>query len=230
MSSDSSAAEHTPEKGLSGLHGIDLGERHAWLLETASAKSQGSAAWRRRKRSETHDILALAEIAPRLEIGFVDLQTDLRVLARMRVVVPCMPEGEEELTLAREAVLGITYEQKALYHPMPGFAFVQILTPSAVHHPNVSRGPNQRLCMGAMLPAGVRLRELVLGAYGALTLQNLDDLDDDDDGEAGAGVGAVIPPGTRSGVAAAPEPSSASSHDGHSGLPYWSRRGMRRAR
>ena len=57
--------------------------------------------------------------------------------------------------------------------PLLGYAYVQIIHPLAVWHANVSvKGP-QVLCLGAQLPAGIRLKDIVLMTYGALSMQTV---------------------------------------------------------
>ncbi len=164
---------HDSPLGLSDLAQVTLSQRQTRFLGEAAEHSLGSAAWRRRKEAETRDLFALEAIAPRFQVSFVDLQTTLRVMVVLRCPVPCLDENGEPLQIADEATLGISYPEEALRQPQPGFAFVQIKAPSNVFHANVAHGSDQRLCLGTSLPAGVRLREIVLASYAALTLQNV---------------------------------------------------------
>ena len=72
-----------------------------------------------------------------------------------------------------QAVLGLTYPQEALRQALPGYSFLQVLAPGDVWHANVAFGPVRPLCLGAALPANVRVKELVLMAYGALSMQTV---------------------------------------------------------
>jgi hypothetical protein len=121
-------------------------------------------------------------IAPRMAVDFIDLRTDLRTLIQMRVPVACRTRataGHGDLVIAGAAVLGITYPREAMWQVLPGYAFVQVLSPTGLFYPNVASGHDQRLCLGAQMLAGTRLKEIVLGAYGALSMQSvqLDELD-----------------------------------------------------
>ena len=143
------------------------------VLRQVGERAGGTPAWRNRKRREMQDLFALVELAPagRLSIEMLDPSEVLRVMVRLRVPVPCMlkpPAGE--LAIAPFALLGISYPEAATRQPLPGFAFVQILQPSHVWHANVSPAFNN-LCLGAQLPAGIRLTEVVLLAYAALSMQ-----------------------------------------------------------
>ena len=60
--------------------------------------------------------------------------------------------------------------ERALRQALPGPAFVQIFAPQDVWLPAVKL-PEQPLCLGATLPAGIRVRSLVLMTYGALSMQ-----------------------------------------------------------
>ena len=170
----SSAPDASPE-GLSCLAGIKLSPDRQQQLELVDLASGGSAGWRSRKRAEAWDLLALGQLAPagRMKVEFLDLRTAMRTAVLLRVPVPCMPQTGGELFVAPRALLGITYRQEALSQPLPGLAFVQILSPLRVWHSNVAPDAVQPLCLGAQLPAGIRVKELVLMAYGALSMQSI---------------------------------------------------------
>jgi hypothetical protein len=118
--------------------------------------------------------LRLTEIAPegRIGIDWIDLRGALRTPIYLGVPVPCRPRPDGELTIVQGAVLGLTYPPEAVRSSLPGSAFLQILVPHGVWHANVG-GPGQSLCLGARLPAGIRTRELVIMAYGALSMQSV---------------------------------------------------------
>ena len=160
--------------GLSDLERVELVGRGRRLLDQAWATAGGHAAWRQRKQAEARDLLALAQLAPhRLDVAHLDLDESLRAAVSLRVPVPCRPEGAGGTMRADGAFLGIRYPQEAMLRPLPGHAFVQVLRPTAVFHAQVPDHPAQPLCLGASLPAGIRLREIVLMTYGALSMQTL---------------------------------------------------------
>ena len=53
--------------------------------------------------------------------------------------------------------------------PSPGYAFITILQPHEVWHANVRR-PEQNLCLGPTMPAGVRVRSLLWLSYSAIAM------------------------------------------------------------
>ena len=82
-------------------------------------------------------------------------------------------DANNELVVADEATLALVYPPEAMREKLPGFAFMTVLSPSDVWMPNVASGPQQAVCLGARMPIGVRVRELVLATYGALTVQTI---------------------------------------------------------
>jgi hypothetical protein len=164
--------------GLTDLASVELLPDSKQLLERAELHTHGDAAWRGRKRAEATDLLRLAQIAPnnRLRVVDIDLTEDLRALIDMRVTVPCRRDNNGqrgELFVARRAFLGLTYPRETMYQSLPGFAFVQIVAPANVWHANVAVEPAQLLCLGDRLPVGVRVKEIMLMSYGALTLTSI---------------------------------------------------------
>ncbi len=163
-------------RGLGALSDVVLDDAREAMLQAATALNLGPAAWRRRKAAESRELLALSWLAPhRLTVDFLEMSLVLRVIVRLIVPVPCLAEGPDPVIFAREAVLGLSYPPEVLRTPLPGYAFVEILEPHGVYHPNVAAQPQQgqRLCLGVTLPAGVRMRELVLSTYGALSGQTM---------------------------------------------------------
>jgi hypothetical protein len=144
----------------------------AWL-DRLAATATGPVVWRMRKVAEARDLLALSQRANRLRIQELDLRESLRALLHLRVPVACRPGADGELVVGREVLLGLTYPQQAICQQLPGYAFFQILAPHHVWHANVSPDPVQALCLGTKLPAGIRVLELVLMAYGALSMQTV---------------------------------------------------------
>jgi hypothetical protein len=164
-----------PPNGLAALHEVELGAQADAWLQAVSAEARGSATWKRRKQAEARELLALAAICPRLRVDHLDLADSLRAVVFMRVPVALQPSDDGELPLAHLAVLGIEYRQEFLTQPTPGYSYVQILAPTGeLWYPNVVRRPpplGQPLCLGVQLPAGIRLRELIVMSYSALTMQ-----------------------------------------------------------
>ena len=172
----------TPElrrPGLWDLPSVVLPrEQQEWLAGLAR-DFRGSPSWQRRKKAEIHDLLALAAIAPRLEVIPIDPRTALLARLVLRVPVPFRLDGIHELALAQRAHLVLHYPEEAMRMPLPGYAFVEIARPLGVFHPNVGgplttaaggmlRGGPQLLCLGAHVAPGTPVRELILATYQAL--------------------------------------------------------------
>ena len=162
-----------PPAGLRELDKISLGARSSGLLKEASESCGGSAIWRKRKLVEARDLLALAQVAPRFIVHAIDLRETLRAQVALKVPVPLNPDERGELRVAGVALLGILYPEHAIREPLPGFAFIQIIRPLGVWHANVSAEGPQMLCLGAQLPVGIPCKDLVLLAYGALSMQTV---------------------------------------------------------
>jgi hypothetical protein len=159
-----------PQVGLAELSRVPLNEANQHLLEAALRNCGGSREARCRKQAEARDLLALAQISGRLQVGWLDLSADLRALVELRVPVPLLPNPTGPLRVAPAARLGLCYPQQAAVLPQPGIAFVRILAPHPVWLPNVSPDRTQVLCLGTTLPAGILLKEIILMAYRALAL------------------------------------------------------------
>jgi hypothetical protein len=162
-----------PPDGLAGLHLVELLPDNAAMLDRTVASAGGPPPWRRRKGAEGRDLLALSQVSTRLTVQYLDLREALRAVLLLRVPVARRPAAGEDIRIARHAVLGLTYPHAALREQLPGHAFFQILAPDCVWHANVAPDPVQPLCLGARLPAGIRVKELVLMAYGALSMQTV---------------------------------------------------------
>ena len=173
MSQLSPTAPPIPPGGLAALAEVELDERSEAMLNAAFEEAGGPLPWRNRKKAEARELLALSRIAPRLRVQQLDLRESLRALLFLHTPVPLRPGEHGEFFTGNYAVLGLTYTLEALSRQQPGFAFLEILAPENVWHANVSMFPVQRLCLGAQLPAGIRVKELVLMAYGALTMQTV---------------------------------------------------------
>jgi len=168
-------ASSVEPRGLAALGEVRLAPPRQELLDRAMRDAQGTAPWRARKGAEARELFALEALAPpgRLIVRNLDAREGLRALVMLDVPVGCRPGGSGPLVVERGAVVGIHYPQEVLYRPLPGPSLVQILAPLGVWHANVSTGASQHLCLGATLPPGVRLKELVLMTYGALSMQSV---------------------------------------------------------
>jgi hypothetical protein len=162
-----------PSGGLSALEKVKISAANRQLLDSSIQTCAGSVVWRNRKCAEAHDLLALSEIAGRFKIEYLDLRESLRALAVMRVPTPCLPNSEGSLYLAPFTRLGLTYSEEALRLPIPGYAFVEIIHPLNVWHANVSSEGPQVLCLGAQLPAGIQVKDIILMTYGAISMQTV---------------------------------------------------------
>jgi hypothetical protein len=172
-----------PAFGLDAIPSLELNDVNHARLTQASFHAGGSPMFRLRKQREVHDLLALCQIAPpgRLDVLELDLRQSLKAVLRMKVPVACRPQPDGPVITLPGAVLGLTFPEEALWRPQAGYSFLEILFPHRVWHPNVSHAPApvQALCLGPSMPAGVRVTELLLGAYGALqmTTLNVDEMD-----------------------------------------------------
>jgi len=157
---------------LRRLPSVSLAGPHLRQFEMAMTTMCGDPIWRGRKQAEAHDLLALSQVAPdgRLAVMSLDLCESLRALMILRVPVPCRPDTANRLPLRDIAMLGLTYPREAITHHLPGYAFVQILEPRSVWLPAVDEA-RQALCLGPDMPVGIRVAELVLMSYGALSMQ-----------------------------------------------------------
>lgn len=159
--------------GLSSLARVALSPPHEALWQAVARTAGGSPVVRERKLAEARDLLALAQVSRRLTVMWIDLSADLRALVEMLTPVPCLPDPAGPLQVAPRALLGVMYPETTPLRPQPGHAFVRILAPGPVFHPNVAMDSNQALCLGPTLPAGIPLREILLLTYGALTMANV---------------------------------------------------------
>lgn len=142
------------------------------MLDAALGQNGGDLPWRLRKRAEAAGLLRLVQSAPpgRLAVDRLDLRQALRARLYLRVKTPCRPDAEGALQVADFAVLGLNYPRDVLVKRLHGMSFFQVLVPDGVWHPNVGEA-GQPLCLGAFLPVGIPVVELVYLAYGALSMQ-----------------------------------------------------------
>ena len=161
----------SPSRSLCDLPRLPLDGYHQAMWESAQKSCGGPPACRHRLSAEAHDLLALAQLSGRMHVHWLELSAGLRAKVGLDVPVPCLPDPAGSLQVAPRALLGLLYPQEAMLMPLPGYAFVRILLPRPVWHSNVSPDPNQVLCLGPSLPAGIPLKEIMLMTYGALSMQ-----------------------------------------------------------
>ncbi len=163
-----------PRGGLRHLSTAPLPAALERALADAMRGAEGTPTWKRRKRAEARDLLALGHVAPpgRLTVLQLDVRQALRAVLRMDVPVARMPPDADSLVVERGVTLGVIYPEETLSKPLPGAAFVQILAPSDVWSANVAVGPVQALCLGASLPRAIPVKEIVLMSWGALSMQS----------------------------------------------------------
>ncbi len=176
-----------PAASLAALHAVELSPAYRAIFDQVAPGCAGPEPWRRRKLGAAHELLALAQVSGRLVIHYLDLTVALRAVFRMTVPVPCRRGGRGPLVVAPAAQLGLVYRQEAMLTAQNGLSFFEILEPRDVFHANVATShwppdaqvgaPShsapraQMLCLGSQLFPGIKLVDLVLMAYGALSLQ-----------------------------------------------------------
>ncbi len=74
--------------GLTDLARVPLSARHQAILDWVKTRCHGPTAWSCRKLVEARELLALAQVSGRLEIGWLDLADDLRVVADLLAPAP----------------------------------------------------------------------------------------------------------------------------------------------
>ncbi len=166
----------TARPGLASLGESPLSPFNQRRLDSVSAEMQGIAPWQARKRSEASQLLALEQLAGpgRMQVRGLDLAQDLRALVWLDVPVAMTPDPDGTMNIVRGAVIGVVYPRVILTMPLPGFALVCLVEPAAgAYYPNVGASRGQRLCLGATMPVGIPVSELVLLSYGLLTMQTV---------------------------------------------------------
>jgi hypothetical protein len=147
----------------------------AQVLARAAESARGPEPWKARKISEAQQLLALADRAgpARMQIIGLDLAEDLRAALRLDAPVAIMSAPGAALRIERGAVIGLVYPMAILAQPLPGTALVSLLHPHRAWYPNVAYVPGQPLCLGTSIPARIPVAELVVLAWGLLTMQNV---------------------------------------------------------
>ena len=166
----------TARPGLASLSEIPLTRQNQQRLEQISADMMGVVPWRDRKKSEARQLLALEQLAGRSRMRVISLDgsQDLRAEVWLDVPVAMTPAPDGSLSVIRGAVIGVVYPPVILSMSLPGFALVSLVEPaSGAFYPNVGATRGQRMCLGATLPVGIPVSELVLLSYGLLTGQTI---------------------------------------------------------
>ena len=162
------------QRGLHDLASVELLPEQEAALERLRQVSLGSPIWRARKEAEVRELFALERIADRMQIRMIDPTTELFAVVALETPVACRAPGAEDIVVESQAELALLYPEAILRGPLPGHALVNILKPQHVYHANVGSLPSaQPLCLGANVPRGFPLREAILAAYGALSMQTL---------------------------------------------------------
>jgi hypothetical protein len=168
-------AGNTARVGLDGLRDFELSDRGTAMLDQAIGHCTGPARWQSRKIAEAREILALAEMAPpgRMSVEYLDVASEIRAACRMQVPAPWRRE-DGEVCISNSATLGMVYPERAVTQQIPGFGFIELMLPRPVFHPSIAAqaGIPQLICLG-QLPAGMRCTDLLLLAYGALSMQTV---------------------------------------------------------
>jgi hypothetical protein len=166
----------TARPGLAALNEIPLSPMSQSRLDLVSADMRSVGPWPDRKKSEARQLLALEQLAgsSRMQVTSLDIEQDLRAAIWLDVPVAMAPSPDGSLNVVRGAVIGLVYPQVILSTALPGFALVCLVEPAAgAFYPNVGASRGQRMCLGAILPVGIPVSELVLLSYGLLTGQTI---------------------------------------------------------
>jgi hypothetical protein len=168
-----------PSVSLSDLRSVPLVSPFRELHESAAASCFGSEFFRRRKLAELHEFLALAQVSGRIQPLAINLQDAIQLDFLLRCPVPTLaPDGA--LRVHDRAHVYLHYPEAAVRTARPGTSFVQILQPQGLWLPNAAPVPGASsahrpsgLCLGTLMPPGIRLREIVLMTFDALTLRTV---------------------------------------------------------
>ena len=169
----------TPLPGLSGLGQVKLDPPYQELYDAAKSTCAGPAPWAARKLREACDLMALAQVSQRMDLQWLDLRDDLRVIFHLRVPVATRPDPHGDIVIRNYATIGLTFCAEAARLPQPGYSFVHLLAPAWAWYTNIlpAFGPRpdfgNPICLGTTLPAGSRVRELVVLTYLSLSMQTI---------------------------------------------------------
>lgn len=159
--------------GLADLDRVTLNQSSQSVFDYAASVMGGDRIWQARKKAEARDLLALAQIAPRMILVHLDLRESLRAAIQLRVPVAVRGGPAAPLVIKDVALVGLTYGEEAMRCALPGFSFLQVLEPRNCWSASISADPIQALCLGTSMPASVRCKDLVVMAYSALSMQSI---------------------------------------------------------
>jgi hypothetical protein len=159
--------------GLADLDRVTLTASSQTLLDHAARIGGGDPVWQARRKAEARDLLALAQIAPRMNLVHLDLRESLRAAIQLRVPVAVRSGADAPVEITNRALIGLTYCEEAMRTAQPGFSFIQVLEPRNCWSASISGDVIQAMCLGVSMPAAVRCKDLVVMAYGALSMQSV---------------------------------------------------------
>ncbi len=147
------------------------------MVDDALTRNGGCRDWQEFKAGEIQSIRDLALKAARLNLHAIDLSGDLHVAYSIQMPVPREPHPQG-LVLADRGVFDLSYQESWRWESPPGWAPLGLWEPFDVFHPNCKPALRGAICLGHLQP-GIRVRELILLGYYALTLQDhiLDETD-----------------------------------------------------
>ena len=168
--------EFIDKPGLSNLTDVELDEFHLGLYENAVENCPGTGHYQKRMLAEYREALAMGQTSGKIKPLGVTFEGVFQLQFILQTPVPTKDE-EGEMKILDWAHVHLAYPENAVFQPSKGTDFVRIMIPPNIFHPNVSHSipglPIQALCLGTTIPAGIRVRELILMIYGALSLQSV---------------------------------------------------------
>ena len=172
MTPESTPRRKTDRASLHDLDKVVLDADRQQRLKAAMGSAAGNPVWVKRKSAEAKALLALEQVAPadRLAILELDLQDELRAVIHLETPVPCLRKETGKVEIANHVILLIRYPEEALRRALPGSVFSAVHLPRDIYIPQVKQ-PEQPLCLGASLGPGMRVFEIAVLAYGALSMQ-----------------------------------------------------------
>jgi hypothetical protein len=173
MQNSKTMADSPIKPGLADLDRVALNESSQGIFDYAASAIGGDRIWQARKKAEARDLLALAQIAPRMILVSLDLRESLRAAIQLRVPVAVRGGPDAPLEIKKFALLGLRYPEEAMRVAQPGFAFLQVLEPRNCWSASISADSYQVLCLGTSMPVGVRCKDLIVMAYSALSMQSI---------------------------------------------------------
>ncbi|NNE91474.1 MAG: hypothetical protein HKN23_07490 [Verrucomicrobiales bacterium] len=162
--------------GLSSLNQVVLNPFFQEHFDKGIRSCIGSGCYSTRMKAEFHEFLALAQLSKKIEPLAASFEGTFQLHFILQSPLP-VRDADGNVEIFDWAHLHLSYPERAVRQPQPGTGFVQIVVPDRVFLPNVSPTlpglPSQVLCLGPTLPAGIRLREIILKTRDALTLNSV---------------------------------------------------------